>query len=110
MSKGASLQWPLVVLVGLMGYAYKKLEHQPQGPAMRVATASEAGVSCRVVSENRVVSESHGVQCELEASVEVQVHTRYVVEPPPKYVTEQIASSCVTLLRNSTVVATVALT
>ena len=27
-----------------------------------------------------------GVQCELEASVEVQVHTKYVTEPPPKYV------------------------
>ena len=24
--------------------------------------------------------------CELEASVEVQVHTRYITEPPPKYV------------------------
>ena len=54
------------MLVGLMGYAYKKLEQQPHEPATSMVAGSEVGVSCRIVSESR------GVQCEREASMEVQ--------------------------------------
>ena len=77
--KATSLQWPIAMLVGLIYYMCCKVNQRDE-PLTGMHSASEIGVSCRIVTESR------GVQCELEASVEVQVHTRYITEPPPKYV------------------------
>ena len=79
-SKTASLQLPVMMLVGLVYHMYQKVEKKIDEPTIGMTSVSEASVSCRVSTESR------GVQCELEASVEIQVHTRYITEPPPKYV------------------------
>ena len=70
-SKTASLQLPIMMLVGLVYHMYQKVEKKIDEPSIGMTSVSE---------------ESRGVQCELEARVEVQVHTRYITEPPPKYV------------------------